>query len=158
MMLSTRTARERRNRERTDTSRARRHHKEDGRGYQPGTNPSKGRTGGYSARYEHSHQQSGPLQRQQNSSIPTIDSGGNVLEPNGGQLTWVADPAKVEGNSRKNQMNRTKTGTWGKDRDNHQIHTTGPIGSLYDAGVHDWTMSGRAELFDMSQGVESERT
>ena len=46
MMLSTRTARERRNRMRTDTSRARRHHKEDGRGYQPGTNPSKGRTGG----------------------------------------------------------------------------------------------------------------
>ena len=96
MMLSTRGARERRNAERTDTARARRHHQEDGRGYQAGTHPSKGRTGGYSARYELSHQQSGPLPRQQIASIPTIDSGGNVLEPNPGQLTWVAHPEKVE--------------------------------------------------------------
>jgi hypothetical protein len=155
MKLSTRGARERR---RTDTARARRHYVEDGRGYKPGTHPSRGRTGGYSARFEFSHTQSGPLQRTQNASVPTIDSGGNVLQPRPGQLTWHANPEKVEGNTQTNLLNRTRTDASGKDRTWHTIHTTGPIGTLRDVGVHDWSMSGRAELFDLREGQETERT
>ena len=93
MKLSTRGARERR---RTETARARRHHVEDGRGYKPGTHPSRGRTDGYSARFESSHSQSGPLQRTQNASVPYIDSGGNVAQPGPGQLSWHANPEKVD--------------------------------------------------------------
>jgi|EP01046_Picozoa_sp_COSAG06_P042194 hypothetical protein len=155
MKLSTRGARERR---RTDTARARRHHTEDGRGHQAGTHPSRGRTGGYSARFEHSHSQSGPLQRTQNDSVPAIDAGGNVRTPKPGQLTWVANPEKVEGNTKLNLMNRTPLRASGKDPMMHTIHTTGPLGTLRDAGVHDWSMSGRAELFDLTEGEDSERT
>lgn len=155
MKLSTRGARERR---RTDTARARRHHTEDGRGYKPGTHPSRGRTGGYSSRFELSHTQSGPLQRTQNASVPYIDTGGNVAPPGPGQLSWHANPEKVEGNTKMNLMNRTRSEASGKDPTMHTVHTTGPIGSLRDVGVHDWTMSGRAELFDLTDGIDTERT
>ncbi len=155
MKLSTRGARERR---RTDTARARRHHVEDGRGYQAGTHPSRGRTGGYSARFELSHTQSGPMQRTQNDSVPHIDAGGNVAKPKPGQLSWHANPEKVEGNTQTNLMNRTRTDASGKGPMMHTIHTTGPLGTLRDPGVHDWSMSGRAELFDLTPGQDSERT
>ena len=43
-----------------------------------------------------------------------------------------------------NLMNRTRTDASGKGSMMHTIHTTGPLGTLRDVGVHDWSMSGRA--------------
>ena len=157
MRLSTRGARARRHKDITDTARARRHNVEDGRGNRPDVHASFGRSGGYSARFELSHTQSGPPQKDQIGSVPAIDAGGNTHTPKEGQLTWVANPEKMHGIAKKNQKNKLRREASGKDIEHHTIHTTGPIGTLRDVGVHDWTMSGRAELFDMTDGAESER-
>ena len=117
---------------------------------------------GHSARFRLSHTSSGHVQQTQFSSVPHIDRGGNTHAPKAGQMTWHAHPEKTHDSTMVNHKNRRDalngSTTSGKDFHNHTIHTTGPEGTLREPGVHDWTMSGRADCFEPLYGEESERT
>jgi hypothetical protein len=102
---------------------------------------------GYSARFNTSHHSSGPAQRKQFSSVPHIDTGGNAAHPRPGQLTWHANPEKTHHSTMVNHANRRtdpeRTELAGKGSTMHTVHSTGPLGTLREPGVHDWCGAGR---------------
>eukprot|EP01052_Picozoa_sp_SAG31_P005794 SAG31_NODE_259_length_18917_cov_28.559677_20_plen_93_part_00 len=49
---------------------------------------------GHSARFHRSNRVGGYLHDNQHRSVPRIDRGGNVMEPEIGQLTWSGNPER----------------------------------------------------------------